>query len=595
MNQYKKLKSFLGLAWRLCPSYIILLLVDAFLNAGKIMANVILPKFLIDELLGVKEPNKLLFYGGLIVLSNLLFAFIDNLMKKTMTIKKTDMQEKMSHAMAEKIMNVEFSYLENPYYLDLKERAVFAVNNQSALENMVSSLAKAIKNIVTILSLVTILFTLSWGLVLFLILTIGLSIWIYSYFMDYQRNFFQSLIPINRKYGYYLGLSFQGEFHKDIRLYDMSPMLTQRVTEYNKEIMDEFLPFKRRQGVVLGLYGVINNLQAAVAYGYVGLRVISKSFGPPISIGSFTMYVSAAINFSKTTTELGENITTIFQMLGYLDSFMEFISLPEAKDDGGTLVMEEEIQNITFKNVSFKYPGAEVYVLKDISFEINGGEKISIVGLNGAGKTTLIKLLSRLYPPTSGEILVNGHNIYDYEHKSYMGEIAAIFQDYKLLAFTIGENITCQEDYKNDHRVMELIEEVGLKEKIDSLPEGINSILGKFYDDKGVELSGGQRQKIAIARALYKDAPLVILDEPTSALDPLAEAEIYEHFNTLVGGKTAIYISHRMSSSVFCDRILLIEDGKVADYDSHKNLMEKKDSLYYKLFNSQAVNYQLDS
>lgn len=595
MNQYKKLKSFLGLAWRLCPSYIILLLVDAFLNAGKIVANVILPKFLIDELLGVRDPNKLLIYGGLIVLSNLLFAFIDNLMKKTMTIKKIDMQEKMSYAMAEKIMNVEFSYLENPYYLDLKERAVFAVNNQSALENMVSSLAKAIKNIVTILSLVTILFTLSWGLVLFLILTIGLSIWIYSYFADYQRYFFQSLIPTNRKYGYYLGLSFQGEFHKDIRLYDMAPMLTQRVTEYNKEIMDEFLPFKRRQGIILGLYGVINNLQAAVAYGYVGLRVISQSFGTPISIGSFTMYVSAAINFSKTTTELGENITTIFQMLGYLDSFMEFISLPEAKDDGGTLEMEDEIKNITFKDVSFKYPGSEVYVLKDISFEINGGEKISIVGLNGAGKTTLIKLLSRLYPPTSGEILVNGHNIYHYEHKSYMEKIAAIFQDYKLLAFTIGENITCKENYKNDHRIMDLIEEVGLKEKIDSLPEGIDSILGKFYDDKGIELSGGQRQKIAIARALYKDAPLVILDEPTSALDPLAEAEIYENFNTLVGGKTAIYISHRMSSSVFCDRILLIENGTVADYDSHRNLMEKKDSLYYKLFNSQAVNYQLDS
>ena len=141
---------------------------------------------------------------------------------------------------------------------------------------------------------------------------------------------------------------------------------------------------------------------------------------------------------------------------------------------------------------------------------------------------------------------------------------------------------------------MDLIEEVGLKEKIDSLPNGLDSLIGKAYDDKGIELSGGESQKIAIARALYKDAPLIILDEPTSALDPLAEAEIYEHFNTLVKGKTAIYISHRMSSSVFCDRILLIEDGKVVDYDSHANLMEKKDSLYYKLFTTQAKNYQLD-
>ena len=563
------------------------------MTAGRIVANVVLPKFLIDELVGGKDLNKLLIYGGLIVLSNLLFAFIDNLMKRLMTIKKLDMEEKMNYAMADKIMNVEFSYLENPYYLDLKERAMFAIRNQSALENVISSFAAGIKNMITILSLVTILLTLSWGLVVFLVVTIGISVWIYSYFMDYQRHFYQELIPINRKYGYYLGLSFRGEFHKDIRLYNMAPMLTKKVEEYNDEIMSEFVPFKKRQGLFLGSYGAINNLQAALAYGYVGLRVISRIFGPPISLGSFTMYVSAAINFAKTTTEIGENITTIFQMLGYLDPFMEFMSLPEAKDDKGTLIMGDEIESLAFKNVSFKYPGSDLYVLKNISFDIRGGEKISIVGLNGAGKTTLIKLLCRLYKPNEGEILVNGHNIFDYDYKSYMEKIAAVFQDYKLLAFTIGENITCN-DKEDNYKTMDLIEEVGLKEKIEELTDGVNSILGRFYDDKGVELSGGERQKIAIARALYKNAPLVILDEPTSALDPLAEAEIYEHFNTLVGGKTAIYISHRMSSSVFCDRILLIENGSVVDFDTHKNLMEKKDSLYYKLFTSQAVNYQLN-
>lgn len=594
LNQYKKIKSFIQLSWKVSPAYMVLLLVDALLTAGKIMVNIILPKFLIDELLGLKDYSQLLFYGASIVISNLLFGLCDNYMKKTMAVKTMDMEEKMSKYMGEKIMNVEFSYLENPYYLDLKERAVFAINNQSALANMIKSLASAVKNIVTILSLVTILFTLSPVLVLFLLLTIGLFIWIYSYFMNYQKKFYQSLIPVNRKLGYYLGLGFEGKIQKDIRLYDMGPMLTQRVAEYNQEIMDEFLDFKRRQGIIGGLFGIINNLQASVAYGYVGLRVISKSFGTPIGIGSFTMYVSAAINFSRTTTELGENITTLFQMLGYLDSFMEFISLPEAKDNSGSLIMEDTIQKISFKNISFKYPGSDVYILKDISFDINGGEKISIVGLNGAGKTTLIKLLCRLYPPTSGEILVNGHNIYDYDYKSYMERVAAIFQDYKLLAFTIGENITCKEEYEENSKVMDLIKEVGLKEKIDSLPNGINSIYGRFYDEEGIELSGGEGQKIAIARALYKDAPLVILDEPTSALDPLAEAEIYEHFNTLVGGKTAIYISHRMSSSVFCDRILLIENGTVVDYDSHRNLMEKKESLYYKLFTSQAENYQLN-
>ena len=173
-----------------------------------------------------------------------------------------------------------------------------------------------------------------------------------------------------------------------------------------------------------------------------------------------------------------------------------------------------------------------------------------------------------------------------------MEKIAVIFQDYKLFAFTIGENITCEE-YNEDKKVMRLIKEVGLEEKINSLPNGLNSLMGKAYDNEGIELSGGEEQKVAIARALYKDAPLIILDEPTSALDPLAEAEIYEHFNTMVEGKTAIYISHRMSSSTFSDKILLIENGKVVDFDSHVNLMKKEESLYYKLFMAQAVNYQV--
>ena len=583
------------LSWRLSPSYILLLIVDAILSTARIMVNIILPKFLIDELLGSKDYNQLLLFGSLIVISNVFFGLCENFMKRTMTIKKIDMSEKMSKAMAEKIMNVKFSYLENPYYLDLKERAVFAINNQSALENTIASLAGIIKNISTILGLITILFTLSWVLVLFLILTIGLSLWAYSYFMNYQQNFFQSLIPINRKYGYYVGLCFQDKLHKDIRLYDMSPMLTQRVADYNLEIMREFSVFTKKQGKFSGLNGVINDLQAAIAYGYVGLRVISNKLGPTIGIGSFTMYVSTAISFSQTTVDLGQNITRIFQMLGYLDSYMEFISLPEIKDQSGSLIMGDKIESIVFKDLSFKYPGSDSFVLKDISFEIKGGEKISIVGLNGAGKTTLIKLLCRLYQPTSGEIFVNGHNIYEYDHKSYMEKIAAIFQDYKLLAFTIGENITCNEEFEKDPRVMEIVKEVGLKDKIDQLPEGINSLIGKAYEEKGIELSGGESQKVAIARALYKDAPLVILDEPTSALDPLAEADIYENFNSMVGGKTAIYISHRMSSSVFCDRILLIENGTVVDYDSHGNLMDKKDSLYYKLFNSQAMNYQLNN
>ena len=200
------------------------------------------------------------------------------------------------------------------------------------MENIIVGITNILRDLITIFSLIAILFSLSWALVVLLLITIGLNLWIYSTFAEYQQKFFQSIIPINRKFGYYMGLSWQDKPQKDIRLYNMAPMLTQRVIDYNQELMDEFQIFYNRLGKTQGLYNVINVLQASLAYGYVGIRVISEKFGPSISIGSFTMYVNAAINFSQTTTKLGENITMTFQMLEYLDPFMEFVSLPEARN-----------------------------------------------------------------------------------------------------------------------------------------------------------------------------------------------------------------------------------------------------------------------
>lgn len=592
MNNFRKLKIFFSLSWKVSPSYIIFLIINTFVNSSKILINVILPKYLIDELTGNRDIETLILFGSLIVLSNLLFTFLANTLKRIMDVKNIHMDEMMSREMAKKIMNVEFSYLENPYYLDLKERAVFAANNQQAMKNLLENLASGLTNLMTIIGLIAIMFTLSWVLVLLLGISIIIALLIYRLFMNYQMNFFQEIIPVNRRYGYYVGLCYDDKLQKDIRLYNMNKMMTDKVTKYNAEINEWFCKYYEKQGKYLGLYGIINDLQAAIAYGYVGLRVITDFLGPKIGIGSFTMYATAAINFTTSTTEFGMNIIGILQVLGYLDPFMEFISLPDEGKVEGSIKFQGDIETIEFKNITFKYPGSDKLVIENISFKIKKGEKISIVGLNGAGKTTLVKLICRLYRPTSGQILINGHDIFQYEHESYMNKIAAVFQDYKLFAFSIEENITCKEIDKDTQKAVELLDKVGLKDKVDSLVDGIKSLFGKAYDEKGIEMSGGEGQKIAIARALYKEASLIILDEPTSALDPIAEAEIYENFNELVGNKTAIYISHRMSSSVFCDKILIIDKGKISDFDSHENLMEKKDGLYYKLFQAQAVNYQ---
>lgn len=589
----KKLIHFIKLAWSVSPSYIILLICNAICNAAKNLLNVILPMYLVDELTGNKNMELLVLYGSLVVLNNVGMTFIANTFARILAVREEQVLNGMMKLMSEKIMNLEYSYLEDPTYLDLKERAVFSIANQNAIANLINAISELLGMSLTLVGLISILITLGPVLIVVLAIGIALSLLIYKSVSQYQMEVMQQIIPINRRFGYYIGLSEGKDLQKDIRLYDMEGMITERIVEFSNDISDVFENMNVRTGKAMGQMSVVSEAVAAFSYGYVGLRTISSAFGPQLSIGALTMYVSAAINFSTMVSKFGEGIVWVIQFLGYLEPYMEFMSLAEETKQTGKTPFNGEVETIEFKDVTFTYPNAEKPVLKNISFSIKKGEKISIVGLNGAGKSTLVKLICRMYQADSGEILVNGKNIYDYDYMSYMNTISAVFQDYRLFNFTIAENVSCQQKGANQNEIHRLIKEVGLEEKVAELPNGIESRFGKDYDEDGIEMSGGQSQKIAIARALYKKASMVILDEPASALDPIAEAEIYEKFNSLVEDKTAIYISHRMSSSVFCDRILIIDGGTVADYDTHENLMQKTESLYYKLFMSQAENYKV--
>lgn len=590
----KQLIHFFKLAWKVSPFYIIVMTGSAFISGAKLLLNIVLPKLLIDELLGTKSISMLLLFGGMIVLNNVGMTFLENTVKRYLDVKRVYVVNHMNKLMAEKIMNLEYSYLENPYYLDLKERAVFAIDNQNVIAGTIVTAASILSQAVTMFSLVVLMATLGPVLIIAIVVGIVLMLLLYRTMSKYMVMMTQEIIPINRRFGYYLELGMGKTCHKDIRLYDMEKMLTDRLVGYLGDTCDLFDKIQKRTGIAMGGMNVVNELLAAFSYGYVGIRTISDIFGPRLSIGSLTMYVSAAIQFTGSVSGIGENIVMLLQRLSFLEPYFEFMSLKEETRVEGKEKFSGEVETVEFRNVTFTYPNAEKPVLKNVSFSIHKGEKISIVGLNGAGKSTLVKLICRMYQADSGEILINGKNIYEYEYLSYMKCISAVFQDYRLFNFSIAENISCKESGADEERISHLVEEVGMKEKIDSLPDGINSRFGKEYEEDGVELSGGQGQKIAIARALYKKASMVILDEPASALDPIAEAEIYEKFNNLVEDKTAIYISHRMSSSVFCDRILIIDGGTVADYDTHENLMKKTDSLYYKLFHSQAENYKLE-
>ncbi len=272
-------------------------------------------------------------------------------------------------------------------------------------------------------------------------------------------------------------------------------------------------------------------------------------------------------------------------------STLEFLDI-EDEMYKGKLPLEKRNDNlyrIEFRDVSFKYPNAEQYALRHFSLELKVGEKLAIVGMNGCGKTTMIKLLCRLYDPQEGEILLNGVDIRKFRHEEYSRLFSVVFQDYQLFSFTLGENVAVCDDY-DETRVKKCLGGAGLGQRLDELEQGIHTWLYKDYED-GVEFSGGEAQKVAIARAIYKTAPFVLLDEPTAALDPLAEFEIYKRFDEIVEDKTAIYISHRLSSCRFCDKIVVFHEGRLVQQGTHEELVRDRAGKYYEMWNAQAQYY----
>lgn len=421
-----------------------------------------------------------------------------------------------------------------------------------------------------------------------LIALFGLSFWV-NFVISQKINERNVMINrINEKSnaeGMYMGTVLANESNaKDFRLYGLQDYWLGK--SKNGKIGRSFTEYGIFVGRNRAKFSFVVQLLAGYIYIYVSVMAMSGS----ISTGDVLMYAGAIITMMTSVQDAILKYNEIAYNNEYLKLYEEFIKRPNMHYDG-TLPIEkrdDKRYELSFYNVSFKYPGSDKYILKDINMTFHIGEKLALVGLNGAGKTTLIKLLLRLYEPTEGEIRLNGIDIGKYDYDEYVQIFSVVFQDFGIFDFPLDENIAASEDV-DSARVKKVIDQVGLTELVNSLPDKERTLLYHENGD-GVALSGGEAQKVAIARALYKDAPFVILDEPTAALDPVAEAEIYENFDTLVGDKTAIYISHRMSSCKFCDRIVVINNGRIEEEGSHDSLMDKN-GLYAKMYNTQANYY----
>lgn len=520
--------------------------------------------------------------GIVVTLIEVFLNFLRKYLQKVNYVHQQKMSEIVNQIIANKIMSLPFEYLENPYYLELKKNSEMGINNMGAIYNLMNSFSTILSSVLSLIGLGTIIFSFDPWLMLVMFGGIVLNVLIIVLASKIRMAYFKKLLPINFRYGYYFWTLYNPQNSKDFRYYKTYDSMYENFNTYADKITHEFVLFHLKSGVFTSLNSAIRYIQMAFIYSLVGIKTLVNK----LPISSFTLTVSSAMTFSNCITSIIEASENFIRSVEYIKPMIELLEVKEDADEG--TVELEEIKSIKFDNVCFTYPNTTKEILSNVSFEVNSNEKISIVGLNGAGKTTIIKLLCRLYHPNSGQILINDIPISEYKYNTYIKQISAIFQDYKLFGYSIRENIS---DDMQLEQIKEIAEDVGISEAVEKLPNQYETTLLKSFEEDSMELSGGQRQKIAIARALAKNSSLLILDEPTSALDPLAEAEIYENFNSLAKNKMAIYISHRMSSSIFCDKILILDNGQISDFDSHDNLMKKKDSLYYKLFMTQAKNY----
>ena len=578
----------LKLIWRFNKKYIFYAALFQIVTALVPLTGVVMPKYIIDELTGLQRVEYLAVYVGALVLINLVGSILLAYLEGAMFTSKSEVFSSFECMMAEKLMTCDFESLEDPGFLDVKEKAHRILYAEGQGFGAVLDHAFNIAGKVFIFAgLVGVLSTLNIWMVLVFVALVLLNSAVESRVQKRYVSWDIEKAPIERRSAYLLNIIENFEYGKEERIYGLKDFLISRVAKH----LGESDAFYKRQTRELNksqyFTAVTSFFRDAISYIYLISKVIAGS----IQIGSFTMYVGAVSQFSTAMNDMMSSIVNIRRFGLYYDELNKYINMPQTMREGKKTVDNETGEyTIKFENVSFRYPGSETYALKNVNITITPSEKLSIVGENGAGKTTFVKLLLRLYDPTEGRILLNGTDIREFDYDEYQNLMAAVFQDFRLFSFTLKENV-CFDKECSDEVVIDCLRRSGFGNKLDQLPKGIYTNVYKNFEEDGFEPSGGEGQKIALARALFKDTPVVILDEPTAALDPRAEYEMYQNFNKMSEGKTTIFISHRLSSSRFCDKIAVFAGGEIKEYGSHDELYSK-DGMYHELFDMQAKFYQ---
>lgn len=602
----------LKLFYKRYPQMILSRLISVVWNSLTPYVSIYLSALVIDELAGSRNVERLQLLVLITLASAAVIALGTALLKKWMEAQSAGMWFKVENILSEKMLDMDYVSLDETHTAELLSTIRQNMNGGGwGLYRVVVAYEELCSSILTILggiSLTVSLFVsrvpdgagalsaLNNPLVVLAVITVMLAVTFIAPILNnksgsYYAKHADSHNLGNRLFSFFGWLGYYSELAPDVRIYRQDRICDRH--NHNKD--DTFCSnglFARLAWGPMGLFAAagsaVSVIFTGVVYAFVCLKALAGAFG----LGSVTQYVASITKVSGGMSSFVSTLGDMRNNAPFLELTFEFLDIPNNMYQGSLTVEKRNDRKyeVEFRNVSFKYPGSENYALRNVNMKFEIGKRLAVVGMNGSGKTTFIKLLCRLYDPTEGEILLNGIDIRKYNYAEYMNIFSVVFQDFKLFSLTLGENVASGSNIDRE-KVIDCLNKAGFGGRLAEMPNGIDTYLYTDYEKDGVNVSGGEAQKIAIARALYKDSPFIILDEPTAALDPIAEAEIYGKFDEIAGDKTAIYISHRLSSCKFCDEIAVFHEGAVIQQGTHASLVADESGKYYELWHAQAQYY----
>lgn len=608
---YYNLRALLVL-YRSCPQMVLSDLIGIAWNNLTPYVRIWLSAQLIGELSGNRDPHTLLQWVLLILVSSALISLVWALLQKWKNTANSSIWYEINHALAKKMLEMDFVTVDDPETHKKLSTIQQSMNGGGwglslAFFNFEGIFA-SVFSLFGGISLTVSLFTSSvpdgspYGWLnhpLFAVGLVGIMIlitWFVPFLRTYADGFFAKMAGqhnmANRLFSFVGWLGFKREYATDVRMYRQD-LICDKYNYSKKGLFDSKGIMAKRS---LGAGGLLQALAAALSTVFTGLVylfVCLKAWAGAFGVGAVTQYVSSVTRLSGSITQMLLIFGKMQNNAPHLKFTFDYLDLPNPMYQGSLTVEKRQDRDyeIEFRDVSFRYPGTETYALRHVNLKFRVGERLAVVGKNGSGKTTFIKLLCRLYDPTEGEILLNGIDIRKYDYEEYLSVFSVVFQDFQLFDYPLGQNVGATRDY-NRELATSCLERAGFGERLGTMPNGLETYLYTNLKEDGVNLSGGEAQKVALARTLYKDAPFLILDEPTAALDPIAESEVYSRFNEYVGDRTAIYISHRLSSCRFCDEIAVFDCGNLVQKGTHDELVSAEGGKYRELWYAQAQYYQ---